>query len=80
MDTFIINFDSTKVEIIWSLKSVTNSFCNGANDELTETFAAMFPDSQIAKSYFNKSKVNVYSNTWTCTLIGICSSVYPGQI
>ena len=51
LDTFIVNSDTIKAEIIWSLKSVMNGFSNRANDELHETFAAMFPDSQIAKSF-----------------------------
>ena len=51
LDTFVTNFDSAKAELICSLKSVANGFSNRANDELTETFAAMFPDSRIAKSF-----------------------------
>ena len=49
-DAFVTNFDSTKAKIIWSLKSITNGFSDRANDEPTETFADMFPDSRIAKS------------------------------
>ena len=41
LDAFATNFDSTKAEIIWSLKSVTNGFSNRANEEMTETFAAI---------------------------------------
>ena len=51
LDIFVTSFDSTKAEIIWSLKSVTNGFSNWPNDELTEAFAGMFSDSQIAKSF-----------------------------
>ena len=50
LDTFVTNFDSAQAELICSLKSVANGFSNRANDELTEAFVAMFPDSRIAKS------------------------------
>ena len=63
LDTFVTNFDSTKAEIIWSLKSVTNGFSNRANDELTETFAAMFPDSWIAKSFSLARTKSMYTVT-----------------
>ena len=63
LDAFVTNFDSTKAEIIWSLKSVTNGFSNRANDELTETFAAMFPDSRIAKSFSLARTKSMYTVT-----------------
>ena len=57
MDTSVTDFDSTIAEIIWSLNFVTKGFSNGANDELTETFAAMFPDSRIGKC-FSFARIN----------------------
>lgn len=51
LDTFLITSTATKAEIIWSLKSVMSGFSNRSNDELSSTFAAMFPDSNIAKSF-----------------------------
>ena len=68
LNTFITNFDSTKAEIIWSLKSVTSGFSNRANDELTETFATMFPDSRIAKSFSLAKTKSMYSYAWSSTL------------
>ena len=63
LDTFVTNFDSTKAEIIWSLKCVTNGFSNRANDELTETFASMLPDSRIAKSFILARTKSMYRVT-----------------
>ena len=57
MDTFVTDFDSTIAEIIWSLNFLPKGFSNGANDELTETFAAMFPDSRIGKC-FSFARIN----------------------
>ena len=62
LDTFVTNFDSKKAEI-WFLKSVTNGFYNRANDELTEIFAAMFPDSRIAKSFNLARTKSMYTVT-----------------
>lgn len=44
------NTDSTKTEIIWALKDIMGgcSFC--FNDELNETFTAMFPEFEIVKN------------------------------
>ena len=33
-----------------------NGFSNIANDEVSETFAAMFPDSYIAKSFIREKQ------------------------
>ena len=49
LDTFITISDITKAELISSLKSVINRFSNWVNDELSETFAAMFPDRKIVR-------------------------------
>ena len=40
---------STKAEIIWTLKSVVSGYSVRNNDDIKATFAAMFPDSNIAK-------------------------------
>lgn len=41
--------DLTKTEIIWTLKDMGGcSFC--FNDELNETFTAMFPEFEIVKN------------------------------
>ena len=63
LDTFVINLHFIKAEIIWSLKYVTNGFSNRANDELTETFAAIFPDSRIAKSFSLARAKSLYTVT-----------------
>ena len=42
---------------------MTNGFSYRANDELTETFAAMFPDSQIAKSFSLARTKSMYAVT-----------------
>ena len=49
LNTFITISGITKAELISSLKSVINRFSNWVNDELSETFAAMFPDRKIVK-------------------------------
>ena len=63
LDTFVTNLHFIKAEIIWSLKYVTNGFSNRANDELTETFAAIFPDSRIAKSFSLARAKSLYTVT-----------------
>ena len=40
---------SSKAEIIWTLKSVVSGYSVRNNDDIKATFAAMFPDSNIAK-------------------------------
>ena len=40
---------STKAEIKWTLKSVASGYSVRNNDGIKATFAAMFPDSNIAK-------------------------------
>ena len=38
----------TKAEIIWTLKSTIDGFLVRSNDHINDTFAVMFPDSDIA--------------------------------
>ena len=40
-----------KAEIVWSLKSVCSGFSNNSASNINQVFAAMLPDSKIAK-YF----------------------------
>ena len=40
-----------KAEIVWSLKSVCSGFSNNSTPNINQFFAAMFPDSKIAKSF-----------------------------
>ena len=40
-----------KAEIVWSLKSVFSGFSNNSASNINQVFAAMFPDSKIAKSF-----------------------------
>ena len=51
LDTFITISYIAKAELISSLKSVINRFSNWVNDELSETFAAMFPDRKIVRHW-----------------------------
>ena len=45
------NDDCINLEIIWTLKSVLGGFSVRVNDDLNETFSAMFPDSKIARNF-----------------------------
>ena len=40
-----------KAEIFWSLKSVCSGFSSKSASNINQAFAAMFPDSKIAKSF-----------------------------
>ena len=51
---------STKAEIIWTLKSVISRFSVCSNDHLNGTFAAIFPDSDIAQQFSIGCTKSVY--------------------
>ena len=51
MQQFVVSTETIKAEIIWVLKSVFCGFCNRSRDELSDLFAEMFPDSDIAKGF-----------------------------
>ena len=48
MQQFVVNIETIKAEIIWVLKSVFCSFYKQSCDELSDIFAKLFPDSDIA--------------------------------
>ncbi|KAJ8865575.1 hypothetical protein PR048_033095 [Dryococelus australis] len=49
LETFLVNENIAKAEILWRLQSVSVHFSMSAVGKTTEIFAVMFPDSQIAK-------------------------------
>ena len=52
VDLTMHNSARRKAEILWSLKSVSSGFSNNsATSNINQVFAAMFPDSKIAKSF-----------------------------
>ena len=51
VDLTMHDFARRKAEILWSLKSVSSGFSNNSASNINHVFAAMFPDSKIAKSY-----------------------------
>ena len=54
------NTASTKAEIIWTLKSTINGFSVRSNHHLNDTFAAMFPDSDIAQHFSMGCTISMY--------------------
>ena len=51
VDLTMHDFARRKAEILWSLKSVSSGFSNNSASNINHVFAAMFPDSKIAKSF-----------------------------
>ena len=51
MQQFVVSTETIKTEIIWVLKSVFCGFSYRSRDELSNVFAKMFPDSNIAKEF-----------------------------
>ena len=52
VDLTMHNSARRKAEILWSWKSVSSGFSNNsATSNINQVFAAMFPDSKIAKSF-----------------------------
>ena len=44
LEDVLVSTDSVRAEIIWTLKSVMSGYSVRSNDDLSLTFAAMFPE------------------------------------
>ena len=51
LESCVVKSEITKAEIIWLLKTVDSGFSLRSNDDLSDVFAAMFPDSAIALQF-----------------------------
>ena len=63
--SFISPPDTQKAEVLWVLHTVTRHNSFKSNDDIRGVFAAMFPDSQLAKSFTCGEKKN-----------GICRQIW----
>ena len=58
--SFISPPDTQKAEVLWVLHTVTRHNSFKSNDDIRGVFAAMFPDSQLAKSFTCGEKKTAY--------------------
>lgn len=60
--TLTTSEEINRAEIIWSLKCCVSNFLFKSNNEISEIFGSMFPDSNIAKGYIMSETKSIIYN------------------